>query len=41
MLIFLKLATFANKLKLLQNTVRNCPEVCNWRQNTLRSSHFA
>ena len=37
----LKWATFVKKLKLVQNTVRNCPVARNWRQNTLRNRRFA
>ena len=36
----LKLATFFKKVKLVQNTVRNCPVARNWRQNTLRNCRF-
>ena len=37
----LKLATFVNKLRLVQNTVRNCPVSSNRRQNTLRNCRSA
>ena len=36
-----KLVTFVKKLRLAQNTVRNCPVARNWRQNTLRNRRFA
>ena len=37
----LNLASFDNKLKLVQNTVRNCPFAWNWRQNTMRNCRFS
>ena len=37
----LKVVTFVKKLKLVQNTVHNCPVARNWRQNTLRKCRFA
>ena len=39
--ICLSLASFDNKLKLFQNTMRNCVVARNWRQKAFRNCRFA
>ena len=38
--LYLNLASFVTNLKLIQNTVRNCPIARNWHQKSLRNCRF-